>query len=413
MSFVSTLNLLRPTLPSYVHLTKHGLIQCQRDNFSLNVNPKSPLLAREMATTMFAMGASSVIEGYTMSRMLAEGPKVFTFDALTCEALENFDLSVSCADYQQPFPSVVIELPRDYSQKRVVPFERGQHAPDFAVVHHDPKGQVVMLIVRMSSHQVLTRLLKLDLAPTLEEVWAMAKRSWGPEDSLQMTPEESDLGTAICKLALNVCLMGTAYGVKCLGPDNPSYHRRLEKHAKLARKKGREKVEAADIDLLTHPMQYVFAEEVVVFQREGGETSGGGAGRLDREASLETRPLAAPALWPRPLRKKADRHPIRTGQQPPDDSRLDLKSLPTDGYHAFVAVTAEELPSEAFAGNGTLKTATKTIDHQIAGTGQVLDVGDGLVEGLLPGMPLLLLAGGLAGGVNQLGLVPGSIIPPC
>jgi hypothetical protein len=57
------------------------------------------------------MGASSCIESYLMSRMLSEGPKVFAFDALTCEALENFELSVSTADYVQPFPTVTIELP--------------------------------------------------------------------------------------------------------------------------------------------------------------------------------------------------------------------------------------------------------------------------------------------------------------
>src|SRR5208283_3861846 len=111
MSLTSTLNLLRPTLPSYVNLTKYGLIECGRDNFHLNLNPKAPRLALELAKTMFLMGASSVIEGYTMSRMLSEGPKVFTFDALTCEALENFELNVSCSDYHQPFPSVVIQLP--------------------------------------------------------------------------------------------------------------------------------------------------------------------------------------------------------------------------------------------------------------------------------------------------------------
>lgn len=227
---------------------------------------------------MFAMGASSVIEGYTMSKMLSEGPKVFSFDALTCEALENFDLNVSCADYSQPFSSVVIELPKNYTERRVVPFDRGTHAPDFAVVHHDPKGQVVMLIIRMSSHQVLTRLLKLDLAPTLEEVWDMAKRSWGPEDSLQMTPEENALGTSLCKLALNVCLLGTTYGVRCLGPDNPSHHRRLQHFAQVARKKGRDRVAQADIDLLTLPMRYTFAEDVVLYHREAVSSEADGKG---------------------------------------------------------------------------------------------------------------------------------------
>jgi hypothetical protein len=118
---------------------------------------------------------------------------------------------------------------------------------------------------------VLTRLLKLDLAPTLEEVWEMGKRSWGPEDSLAMTEEENVLGTAICKLALNVCLLGTTYGVRCLGPDNPSHHQRLQRYAKVAQKKGPERVEAAEIELLTHPLRYDFAEEVVVFRRQGEE----------------------------------------------------------------------------------------------------------------------------------------------
>jgi hypothetical protein len=102
-----------------------------------------------------------------MSRMLSEGPKVFAFDALTCEALENFDLSVSTADYLQPFPSVVIELPTDYTKKRVVPFEAGSHAPDFVIVRHEPKAGCVMVTMHMTSHQALTRLLKLDPAWTL------------------------------------------------------------------------------------------------------------------------------------------------------------------------------------------------------------------------------------------------------
>ncbi len=278
MSLASTLNFFRPTLPSYVNLTKYDLIQVLPDNFHLNLNPKAPVLAQEMAKTMFAMGASSVIEGYTMSKMLAAGPKVFSFDALTCEALENFELNVASSDFRQPFPSVVIQLPRDYIEKRVVPFDEGTHAPDFAVAHHDPEKNVVMLIVRMSSHQVLTRLLKLDLAPTLEDVWDMGKRSWGPEDSLAMTAEEHALGTAICKLALNVCLLGTTYGVRCLGPENPSHHRRLQHFAEVARKKGRERKEVAEIDLLTHPLRFAFAEDVVVFQREPGEERNGVGG---------------------------------------------------------------------------------------------------------------------------------------
>jgi hypothetical protein len=44
--------------------------------------------------------------------------------------------------------------------------------------------------------RVLTRLLKPDLAPTLEEVWARGARSWDSRDTLGMTAEETALGGA-------------------------------------------------------------------------------------------------------------------------------------------------------------------------------------------------------------------------
>ena len=68
----------------------------------------------------------------------------------------------------------------------------------------------------MTSHQVLTRLLKLDPAWTLEETWENGKRAWGDTDTLGMTPEEA-AGERLSKLALNVCLMATAYGVPLPG----------------------------------------------------------------------------------------------------------------------------------------------------------------------------------------------------
>jgi hypothetical protein len=179
MSFPSALSVLRPTLPYYVALTKYGLLRLTKDSFEFCPHPAAPAVAVEMARAVFTMGASSCTESYVMSRTLAEGPKVFAFDALTCEALENFDLSVSTADYLQPFPSVVVELPADYTRKRVVPFEEGSHAPDFLIVRHEPEAGCVLLAMHLTSHQVLTRLLKLDPAWTLEEIWAKGQRTWG------------------------------------------------------------------------------------------------------------------------------------------------------------------------------------------------------------------------------------------
>src|SRR6202023_1219858 len=92
--------------------------------------------------------------------------------------------------------------------------------------------------------QVLTRLLKLDPAWSLEEMWAKGARSWDAKHTLGMTPEETVLGNVLSKLALNVCLMATAYGVRCLGPSNPSHYERLKRYVKVAAEKAREGEEA-------------------------------------------------------------------------------------------------------------------------------------------------------------------------
>jgi hypothetical protein len=194
------------------------------------------------------------------------------------EPLANFDLSVSTADYLQPFPWVVVELPADYTRKRVVPLDAGTHAPDFVVVRHEPEAGCVLVTMHMTTQQVMTRLLKLDPAWTLEEMWEKGKRARGAADSLGLTPEEAALGSALSKLALNVCLMATAYGVRCLGPANPSHYERLKRHAKLAQKRGKERQEKADTELQTAPVRYSFAREVTLYRKEGSQGQAGPRG---------------------------------------------------------------------------------------------------------------------------------------
>jgi hypothetical protein len=59
-------------------------------------------------------------------------------------------------------------------------------------------------------------------------MWAKGARTWDARDTLGMTPEETALGSALTKLALNVCLMTTACGVKCLGAVKPVAPRATE-----------------------------------------------------------------------------------------------------------------------------------------------------------------------------------------
>jgi hypothetical protein len=145
----------------------------------------------------------------------------------------------------------------------------------FVIVRHEPEAECVLLAMHLTSGQVLTRLLKLDPAWTLEEMRAKGQRTWGEADSLGMTPEEKALGNALSKLALNVCLLATAYGIRCLGPVNPSHYERLKRYAKLASQRGREQPEKAEMELRTAPVRYAFAQEVTLWQHERGEVRNG------------------------------------------------------------------------------------------------------------------------------------------
>src|SRR5262245_54723761 len=77
MSFASALSVLRPTLPSCLALTKYGLLRLTEHSFEYHPHPAAPPIALEMAKAVFTLGASSCIESYATSRMLAEGPTGF------------------------------------------------------------------------------------------------------------------------------------------------------------------------------------------------------------------------------------------------------------------------------------------------------------------------------------------------
>jgi trehalose-6-phosphatase len=67
MSLASALNVLRPTLPYYLALTKYDLLHLDATTFEFRPHPNAPPVALEMAKTVFTMGASSRIEPYLIS----------------------------------------------------------------------------------------------------------------------------------------------------------------------------------------------------------------------------------------------------------------------------------------------------------------------------------------------------------
>ena len=50
----------------------------------------------------------------------------------------------------------------------------------------------------------------------------------------------------------------------------------MKRHVKVAAKKGRERLERAEMEVVLAPVRYAFAEDITVFQREMGNSDKGG-----------------------------------------------------------------------------------------------------------------------------------------
>src|SRR5262249_38864466 len=108
------------------------------------------------------------------------------------------------------FPTVVIELPPGYTRQRAVPLEAGTHAPDFVIVRHEPQAGPVLLAMHLNSHQVFTRLLKLDPSWTLRGTRERGKDPCTRRDTrvLTMIAEQA----SDCCIAFSGIYLPTRFG---------------------------------------------------------------------------------------------------------------------------------------------------------------------------------------------------------
>jgi hypothetical protein len=274
MSFAGYVNFVRPVLPDLLDAARFGLL----DYTEVVDDPAAPSGARNYARRLAGAEPAQVASCWLQARTFFEGPKVFAFDALTCEALENFTLSVPAEDYRQPFPCVVIQLPEGYAARRVVPFEDGGGKPDFLIVGTFPVeglGGVVLLNIHMSGGKESGDLLELEPGKTLEELLG---------DSRPFSSEGiANLRMSMLRLALNVCLLATNLGARRLGPANPSHFKRLAERVRKNKKHNKDRQDRAELQAA--PVLYAFDREVTLFHKEpGAGAHGGGNGEGAKKA---------------------------------------------------------------------------------------------------------------------------------
>lgn len=215
--------------------------------------------ADEQSVTLFQL--------YVLSKAMAEGPKLLRPTTEQCLALEQVDLNVSFDDYEQPFPTFLVELPGPY---RLMLAERfGLECPEVVVTHHDRRTKYIITYYERPSSRI-------------SGVTIMSPRpaQGSIEEALRFSVHcgiDLDQGEVVQRIALNFGLLMTHFGVMDLGPIDPVSH---VKHLRNSRRSNRVKAERARALLDAEVNLVEFQQDVVLYEghgkpRLGTEVDGG------------------------------------------------------------------------------------------------------------------------------------------
>lgn len=169
---------------------------------------------------------------YQVSRSIAEGPKLFrpTYDQ--CLGLEHTNLNFSFEDYKQPYPTVIIELPKEFRDR--IKEEYSVTNPPFYVLVNKIEPQNVISVSAWFSHEnIIVNLMGprssytsiedalLENRKNLDPQAKFTKLNENkvPEDELT-TDVECDIAEMVQRLGINFAMMMCIKGIRTGGPVN-------------------------------------------------------------------------------------------------------------------------------------------------------------------------------------------------
>lgn len=235
------------------------------------------LLLQDCATR----GMAHTVELYIMATVAGDGPRIYEAKQLDCEAMEQMHLKIPVEDYHQPFPTMIVKLPEDYSKKKIVPnasindlFKELDHFPRYIAIHHDPVARLLMLACHLSSGQVISKLFwKEKGEETIEDIFHGTTEKIF-KDSMTINDQEWKVALEAMRIGLNCSYLLHHYGCIKLGPKNPGYYQRLLRYIDVAKGlKDPIRTEKAELTALVVPQYYDFRErERKLYHRSEGKT---------------------------------------------------------------------------------------------------------------------------------------------
>lgn len=194
---------------------------------------------------------------YTLSKSLANGPKLFKATMEQCEAFENTELHIPFDLYRQPYPVIIIEIPKEYKRKLAQTYNL-QFGPSHVFSFHDDKINLINVSAFFHRDNVITH-----YTPAREK-YKFIEDSF-IQNNKDIHDPEFEASIVVQRLAMNFCMMMTTLGVNVKGPVDPNeYYKRKKK----LNKKDPEEVKKAKNLLNSTVYEIQFSQNVKFYEEE-------------------------------------------------------------------------------------------------------------------------------------------------
>lgn len=197
------------------------------------------------------------IDVYVRVKILQTGPKLFRPTEAQCLLGRETDLNLAFEGYAQPYPFMILELPDNYAESKVIENPKelidysgtekldpltNRRKPGVVVVHYDPIVKVLITVVKWEDMATNVRYHVFNsMDDNIADFIALG---------------DNEVEREIRRVALNYCLLVDEYGAKRVGYDNESYANRLARRAD----KGRSRMNAQLLKAL--PIVYKIDQSV-------------------------------------------------------------------------------------------------------------------------------------------------------
>ena len=192
-----------------------------------------------------------------LSRSIANGPKIFQPTYEDCIALENTACTMSFEDYNQPYPVVIIELPKEY-KKRLAQVWRISEGPSYIIAYHDEQKRFINMNTFFNFDNVLTY-----LAPARKEYKSIENCIISNQES--NFDNEFKVAELTQRLAINFCMVMSLLGVRQIGPMDASAY---EKAKKLIKRKDKYHRSLGQKTLDSTCYKIEFIQKINLFEEE-------------------------------------------------------------------------------------------------------------------------------------------------